>query len=504
MERWTYQRPFELGRADRSAISWCSPTTSPPTTAPGWCTSPPHSAPRTSRSAGPTACRWSTRSRATALLARRGAGRRRVLQGRRREAGGRPAARGLLFRHLPYEHSYPHCWRCHTPLMYYAQPSWYVRTTAIKDALLAENEATNWYPSTIKHGRYGDWLNNNVDWALSRDRYWGTPLPIWRNDADPPMVCVGSLAELRAGRCRSGRPAPSVRRRRDVHLPGETVATARVPEVIDAWFDSGSMPFAQFGAPYRNERARPGPLPGRLHLRGHRPDPRLVLHADGDRDAGLRPELVRERAVPGSHPGRGRPQDEQAPGQHPRADAADGRARRRCAALVHGLRRLAVGPRRVGHTALDEIVRKVLRTYWYTASFQALYAGHRRAGRRGVAAPAAARPRPARPVGLSEMHRATAEVDAALEDFDTQRAGTLLAGVHRRPVELVRPAFTAAVLGRRPGRAGDPARVPGTLTRLLAPFIAVHHREGVGRRCSPRPARSTRCIWLSGRSPTTR
>ena len=96
-----------------------------------------------------------------------------------------------------YEHAYPHCWRCHTPLVYYAQPSWYIRTTAVKDALLRENEATTWYPQTIQWGRYGDWLHNNVDWALSRNRYWGTPLPIWRC-AEDHLTCVGSLAELGA------------------------------------------------------------------------------------------------------------------------------------------------------------------------------------------------------------------------------------------------------------------------------------------------------------------
>ncbi len=129
--------------------------------------------------------------------------------------------RGLLFRVEQYEHSYPHCWRCHTPLLYYALPSWYIRTTQVKDLMLAENERTNWQPPTIKHGRYGEWLRNNVDWALSRTRYWGTPLPIWRvRRAAPDLRRVARRAQRagRAGPVRAG-PAPPLRGRGDADLP---------------------------------------------------------------------------------------------------------------------------------------------------------------------------------------------------------------------------------------------------------------------------------------------
>ncbi|MEX2193710.1 MAG: isoleucine--tRNA ligase [Thermoleophilaceae bacterium] len=159
-------------------------------------------------------------------------------------------ASGRLFKDEEYEHAYPHCWRCDTPLLYYAKRSWYVRTTAIRDELLAQNESVDWHPEHIKHGRMGKWLENNVDWALSRERYWGTPLPIWRC-GEGHVRCVGSVAEL-------GEAAPD-----DLHKPyiDDVVLTCeecggemrRVPDVIDVWWDSGCMPFAQWHAPFENK-----------------------------------------------------------------------------------------------------------------------------------------------------------------------------------------------------------------------------------------------------------
>jgi isoleucyl-tRNA synthetase len=161
-------------------------------------------------------------------------------------------ASGRLFREVPYEHAYPHCWRCGTPLLYYAKASWYVKTTAVRDQMLAENEQINWYPEHIKHGRFGDWLEGNVDWALSRERYWGTPLPMWVCDEGHER-CVGSREELMslAGSVPDDLHKPYIDA---IEFPCECGKTMRrVPEVIDAWWDSGSMPFAQWHAPFDGE-----------------------------------------------------------------------------------------------------------------------------------------------------------------------------------------------------------------------------------------------------------
>src|SRR4051812_1757728 len=166
--------------------------------------------------------------------------------------------KGKLLRAEAYLHSYPHCWRCDTPLLYYAKASWYVKTTDVRDRMLAANEEIGWHPEHIKHGRFGKWLEGNVDWALSRDRYWGTPLPIWECDQKDceERFCAGSIAELRE----KGAEVPE-----DLHRPyiddasfacereGCDGTMHRVASVIDTWFDSGSMPWAQYHYPFENE-----------------------------------------------------------------------------------------------------------------------------------------------------------------------------------------------------------------------------------------------------------
>jgi len=166
--------------------------------------------------------------------------------------------RGLLFRRETVNHSYPHCWRCETPLIYMARDSWYVRTTAVREKMLAENASVSWHPPEIGVGRMGEWLENNIDWAISRDRYWGTPLPIWLCDTCDAREVLGSYEALgdRAGGLPDGF---------DPHRPeideyswdclteGCAGRMLRVTQVLDAWFDSGSMPFAQWHYPFENQ-----------------------------------------------------------------------------------------------------------------------------------------------------------------------------------------------------------------------------------------------------------
>ena len=384
-------------------------------------------------------------------------------------------ARGLLWRAEPYEHSYPHCWRCDTPLLYYALPSWYIRTTAIKDRLVAENARTDWHPPTIKTGRYGDWLENNIDWALSRNRYWGTPLPIWRCPAGH-LTCIGSLAELGglAGRDLAGLDPhrPSVDEVTFDCSQGDCGQTAaRVPEVIDAWYDSGSMPFAQWGAPWRNaeqfERAYPAQYiceaidqtrgwfytlmaVGTLVFDRSSYETVLclghILDADGRKMSKHLGNVLDPFALFERHG----------------ADAL------RWLMLCSGSPWSA---RRVGDDALEEVVRKVLLTYWNTASFFVLYANASGWTPVGALAPAVAN----RPLldrwALCELQATVREVDEALADFDSARAG-------RRLSTLIDDLSNWYVRrSRRRFWAGEPAALHtlheclDTLTRLLAPFV---------------------------------
>jgi isoleucyl-tRNA synthetase len=336
-------------------------------------------------------------------------------------------SRGLMFKSLQFEHSYPHCWRCHTALMYYAQPSWYVKTTAIKEELLRENSKTNWHPETIKTGRFGDWLNNNIDWAVSRNRYWGTPLPIWRCE-NKHEICVGSLAEL-------GKLAGQELSKLDPHRPfvddikfkcdkcSETMQ--RIPEVIDCWYDSGAMPFAQWGYPHQSgsvekfNAAYPADFIceaidqtrgwfytlmtiGTLVFDkssyktvlclGH------ILDKDGRKMSKHLGNVLEPMPLMNQHG----------------ADAV------RWYMLAAGSPWSA---RRVGHDAISDVVRKTLLTYWNTISFFTLYANAADFEFSKVSADLTLMDKWI----LSELNKLIVGVDQALENFDSQEAGQLLA-----------------------------------------------------------------------------
>ena len=339
-------------------------------------------------------------------------------------------ARGLLYKQLQYEHSYPHCWRCHTALLYYAQPSWYIRTTAIKDQLIRENEKTDWHPETIKTGRYGDWLNNNIDWALSRNRYWGTPLPIWKC-ADGHQYCIASLAELSD---LSGKDVRNTDPHRpfvdDISFPCTDAACSqtmnRVPEVIDCWYDSGAMPFAQWGYPHKEGSAEKfaASYPADFICEaidqtrgwfytlmtigtlvfdessyktvlclGH------ILDKDGRKMSKHLGNVLEPISLMDQHG----------------ADAV------RWYMLAAGSPWSA---RRVGHDALSDVVRKTLLTYWNTVSFFTLYAkASSFSAEEIISNPSATMDKWI----LSELHQLTLKVEKAYENFDSQEAGRILA-----------------------------------------------------------------------------
>ena len=395
-------------------------------------------------------------------------------------------SRGRLLRAESYLHAYPHCWRCGTPLLYYAKPSWYIRTSQLRDRLLAANDTVDWHPEHIKTGRFGKWLENNVDWALSRERYWGTPLPIWRCE-NGHATAIGAFADLEA---RTGRTLEDPHRPYvdDMTFDCEQCGSEmrRVPEVIDVWFDSGAMPFAQHHAPFENQELFEARFPADYiceaidQTRGWFYSLIAISTLLFDRSP------YRTVLCPRPHRRRRGQEDVEVAGQHRPAVGGARAPRGRRVPLVLPDLQAAVG----GLPLLGRRRRRV------AAPVPAAALEHLPAStsstRTSTASRATSPPSPPTDLDRWALSRLAATVETVterLDAYDATRAGAGARGVRRRPLQLVRAALAPALLGRRPRRLRDPAHVPGDGLAAARAVLPVRGRRDLRQ---PRRRRAER------------